>query len=140
MRRKGPICGRKIHDQESKKWPGHVLRVCIFLLHQIAWKGKGNREVGGPLSHPPKPEEKEQLCVLLCRQQTIFIEASGCLVSLLAKNLLTLETGRPGDGKVLGESVDDATARALHEGVGIVDLVEVAEGVVDATVRSLISL
>lgn len=63
-----------------------------------------------------------------------------CLVSLLADDFLTLQTGRPGNGKVLGEGLDDATTRALHEGVGVGDLVEVAKGMVDATVRSFISL
>lgn len=61
-------------------------------------------------------------------------------MGLLADDLLTLQTGGPGDGEVLGEGLDDSTTRALHEGVGVGDLVEVAEGVVDATVGSLISL
>lgn len=94
------------------------------------WKGKGNKEAGGPLS--PLQAGKEGTV-----SSTAYLH--WCLVSLLADDLLTLQTGRPSDGKVLGESLDDAATRALHEGVRVGDLIKVAEGVVDATVGSLIS-
>lgn len=61
-------------------------------------------------------------------------------MGLFADDLLTLQTSRPGNGEVLGEGLDDSTTGALHEGVGVSDLVEVAKCVVDATVGSLVSL
>ena len=61
-------------------------------------------------------------------------------MSLPANNLLTLETRWPDHRDMLGEGLDDAATGALHKGVGVSDLVEVAEGVVDAAVGSLISL